>query len=739
MGCGCQQPQRTRDTRTANALCFNQPTPRVAHCIVGAARTFPVERAWRSLRRNLVEAFGGIGLEAEAADVFFHMKLVDDALKAQREWRFDSLSRTDDAASVCEAACAFSPRGVSLLNESHAGPPHPAAVTAGCFRSGFFAHPQNMARAVSQWTSFNDCLGSLSAAEAAAGKRYDLVVLTRPDTIWYGAVAPFCQHDLRFTTVHRGPVRWNSTLEWLLIMPRRHAQTILGTAAVFDSCKPGERCCSIDRSEDLLQFALGRAGPYQHRPFAVDILRPARQSGMRNAGCSQPEALGFRTFDDCRSAMYGTRGAEVREANKPIRGHGGRAAESRSRGSLFSSRKNSVHGRASVEVAPHRGEGVPPGKRFASSPESEPTEDWRRIPASAAKPPLENQVNGACEKTPYVALLLAGPVRSLLTPAVYVTTFTHFWRAFGGQQVLFARLYDVHLLDAAAREKLVCVLSYLAQGHGEWSAPAVSGKRMPSATETAGCKFHPRSELAQHEYMVQSLARQLATLRACFDRLVQYETEHRLTFEWVLRTRTDTAFLSPVLPECRSPRGAVLTAHAYQKGEATLHMFSDHAAIVPRSAAHAFFISVAERLQRCSVIGERLSLDFGAPESFIHHALLAAGVEVQHASWLAPFVVSIDGRMPKWCDRYRKLGVSHFTGFAGSNACSRHFLSATFQEAGSSGPACHNISMSPESRIQSASTPSYMFKRNTTGNALSACTHFNGCCRRHPRSCNNIE
>ena len=46
----------------------------------------------------------------------------------------------------------------------------------------------------------------------------------------------------------------------------------------------GERCCGISRSEDLLHFALLRAGRYQHLPFGVDILRNARHAAMRNAG-----------------------------------------------------------------------------------------------------------------------------------------------------------------------------------------------------------------------------------------------------------------------------------------------------------------------------------------------------------------------------------------------------------------------------------------------------------------------
>ena len=81
------------DTRTSNALCPNRPPPRVAICVVGGARTFPQEQAWRSLKRNLIEGFGGIGLDSPSPDVFMHLKLVDDAPKEQREWRFDPLTR----------------------------------------------------------------------------------------------------------------------------------------------------------------------------------------------------------------------------------------------------------------------------------------------------------------------------------------------------------------------------------------------------------------------------------------------------------------------------------------------------------------------------------------------------------------------------------------------------------------------------------------------------------------------
>ena len=101
-------------------------------------------------------------------------------------------------------------------------------------------------------------------------------------------------------------------------MPRRHAASILNTALLFDSCTPGQPCCGIARSEDLLSFALARTGRWRHEPFGVDILRGSQHAAMRNAGCMQPDTLGFATFEHCRQVLYGLpAGAPVVAPAKP--------------------------------------------------------------------------------------------------------------------------------------------------------------------------------------------------------------------------------------------------------------------------------------------------------------------------------------------------------------------------------------------------------------------------------------
>ena len=188
------------DLTAGNALCPNRPPPRVAHCVVGAARTFATDQAALSLRRHLVEDFGGRGLTSSAPDVFFHMKLVDDVPKSQKEWAFKQLDVRGGAASdVCRQACRFAPRAVTLLNVSHSGP----AAPGRCLRSGFFAKPENRARAVSQWHGFAACLGMVEAREAAARATCATCHLPHARSTVATAAALHCPHTAH--TPHHTP------------------------------------------------------------------------------------------------------------------------------------------------------------------------------------------------------------------------------------------------------------------------------------------------------------------------------------------------------------------------------------------------------------------------------------------------------------------------------------------------------------------------------------------------------
>ena len=362
---------------------------------------------------------------------------------------------------------------------------------------------------------------------------------------------------------------------------------------------------------------------------------------------------------------------------------------------------------------------------------------WVALPLGAAAD-LGHGNPAGCDGTepPLVAIVLAGPVRSLLRPAVHLTIKARFWDAFGGRHVLFARLFDSAQSDAAA---LRCVVGQLAgRGAGQWSQPQGSGRAMPAASETSGCRYASGTQLARYPYMSQSLSRQLRTLASCYEAVVRYEREQGAAFAFVLRTRTDTAFLRPALPFCRVDAKAVLLARAWQKGDSGHHMFADHAAIVPRAHAEAFFDGVRRKLERCARRGEALPAEYDAPESFIHHALVEQAVPVASPEWLAPLVVSVDGRMPKWCGRYEKLRAPELLRrrFASTTACARWFLADHWSDGNltaGGGASCGGTAGTRRRPAATIGAVRPQASRPAPDRAPNSCTIANGCCRRHPR------
>ena len=295
-----------------------------------------------------------------------------------------------------------------------------------------------------------------------------------------------------------------------------------------------------------------------------------------------------------------------------------------------------------------------------------------------------------------------------------------------------------------------------------WSAPTTPGKAMPDGTALSACSFARGADLAVHPYMVQSLARQLATLRACFERMLAHEVTHGMKFDWVLRTRTDTAFLMPVPPHCHVDSAAIHHARAFTKGEAVHHMFADHAAIVPRALTRSLFIEVGERLEACAERHEALPPAFSEPESFLHHALEALGVNSRSAPWLAPIVVAIDGRMRKWCERYLKFGAPEIARYFGGEPsnCSRALLDDSAWALGplsslritttmcSRLPFASRRPTKPHGRgapgprpmaAEGATSPRVLPTVPSAGGGASACIRGSACCLRHPRACSGAQ
>ena len=189
-------------------------------------------------------------------------------------------------------------------------------------------------------------------------------------------------------------------------------------------------------------------------------------------------------------------------------------------------------------------------------------------------------------------------------------------------------------------------------------------------------------------------------------------------------------------------------------------MFADHAAIVPRRHAHAFFVGIGDRLAACMRGAVSLPPTHTEPEAFIVHTLLALGAPSTSVGWLAPLVVAIDGRMAKWCARYHRLHVQDIAELGGSlAACSDAMLTTggrwaeiAARSARSRGGQSHltptelrrdvcaargpPIANAPDMRLAATAPP----RPKESAAAVPApaampatCTWLNGCCLRHPR------
>ena len=361
--------------------------------------------------------------------------------------------------------------------------------------------------------------------------------------------------------------------------------------------------------------------------------------------------------------------------------------------------------------------------------------DWQAIAARPDQHRADAAPSCSGGSRVLVAAFLAGP----RAPAFNAGRPSHNSIAFLGPIRRQPRRICATLRCACAR----CAAPPAASLRAEWiewraaesgARPLPSGKSfLSNASTVSRCRFAGGSQLAQNPYMVQSLERQLATLRACYDRMLVYERRQSLRFDWILRTRTDTAFLKPARPHCNLGDGlssSVLHARSFSKGTDVHHMFADHAAIVPRQHAEAFFVGIGERLSACTSSGATMPPSHSEPESFIHHSLIALGATSSSVTWLAPLVVSIDGRMPKWCGRYLKLGVSEAKALGQNQAaCAEAILNPVGKWAEvAAGPRTAAELRDDKCRL------SYGAARNAGGTInAGACTKENGCCLRHPR------
>ena len=236
------------DELTANIACQFYSRPRVAVALGGAARNLAQPLLYRSIRTNLVEAFGG------DTTVFAILKLEDQRGAGASEG-LDFLKDAEEAniRHALEFIGVKSDRHVILSN----GTQLPNSRSPICGTPWYVTpgRPSDL---------YNSLLGQLNtrqqlyhlieAEESRTGLAFDFIIYTRPDVSWPYPVKPFCFWDLNWTY---------RKLDWVLFASREAARVNLDQPANdLWNCDP-----MIPRNEEYPPDGIQAPEHYMFRHF----------------------------------------------------------------------------------------------------------------------------------------------------------------------------------------------------------------------------------------------------------------------------------------------------------------------------------------------------------------------------------------------------------------------------------------------------------------------------------------
>lgn len=235
--------------------------PRVAHCVAGLIRSLPHPLVYRSLRRNLVEPFGGTPF------LFLLLKPWD--VTPKRAGHFPSSAVEDLAQGVhwsdAQVRMLLRPVlaelhplvvSVRLLNVSEDDPdrlfnPHcPIRGRHYGLSSGVYTTKAGLVRLLGQAAASDACLRMIEASERANGTRFDLVTRLRPDVAYLAPVRAWSAFpDPRVAYIH--------DRDWFIVVHRVLADAALGSFALYKNCTTVK---TEETPEEWLRLAIREGG-----------------------------------------------------------------------------------------------------------------------------------------------------------------------------------------------------------------------------------------------------------------------------------------------------------------------------------------------------------------------------------------------------------------------------------------------------------------------------------------------
>ena len=179
-------------------VCAAFPRPRVALFLVGAARTFAQPLLHRTLRTNLIEAFGG------EVTLFALIKLLDE--RGDTNKKANALIEPPESAVRAAIDHLIAAVNVKRSHIVIGG----AALQPACWPGSY--HPSLLGQAALRFESWR----MLLADEATQQQQHDLILYKRPDVAWLQAIQPYC-----FWEVDAKAKLW----DWVWLLPRRDAES----------------------------------------------------------------------------------------------------------------------------------------------------------------------------------------------------------------------------------------------------------------------------------------------------------------------------------------------------------------------------------------------------------------------------------------------------------------------------------------------------------------------------------
>ncbi len=225
------------------------------------------------------------------------------------------------------------------------------------------------------------------------------------------------------------------------------------------------------------------------------------------------------------------------------------------------------------------------------------------------------------QEEPLVAVLILGHPRTLYAETTYETIIANAINAFGGDSKVFVYLQND--VPEGGRD--------LSDSNITLYTEAIN--RLNPVSHTFAQSFAPHGCIIGPEEHQDRYMSQISSLKSAFKLITDYENRHNTTFDFVLRIRPDSVFLTGIRPYCFWGDGI---------GVPQLPVPMDYFNIVPRKYADTFF-NMVDSLSPCPANFDiNWHTDGGGPTGFMRGFLLRNNISLIDR-WSMPIALVREG------------------------------------------------------------------------------------------------